>query len=171
MRFFFFLDSLSLNFCWCSFIHSWTDIFLIVCQCKHHHLKKKRKLLKKICSVTKKEWKKPTLTENRSLKRFKWVTFFSFKLFKVHSFACTKEFEEFGSRMDECLLTKVQTQRIKKKTPPQIQWVGLVRQILGFSAFPSCSQANTKRHCFFLVCKRQRYWNGAAFTFSKVSTK
>ena len=133
--------------------------------------------------------KKPALAENRSLNRFKWVTCFSFELrrwkqewnlenfvtfFLGKLYTCIEEFEDVGSRMDEWELTKVRIQEIKKKKTQLRQLVTVCWSCGAESGFFGRSKfvlKQTKKHLFFFVRKRKRYWNGVAFAFSKVSTK
>ena len=51
--------------------------------------------------------------------------------------------------MDEWTLTKVRTQRNRRRKKTQLRFVGLVVQILGFSAFPSLFSRKYKKTLFF----------------------
>ena len=121
--------------------------------------------------------KKPALTENRSLNRFKWVTCFSFKLHRKHEcnlksfvtfflflkltlYTYSEEVEYIGSRMDEWELTKVRTQGIKKKKRSQYGLTAVGYGVLVFWSrfwvfrpFQVCSQTNKKKPPpFFFWC-------------------
>ena len=133
------------------------------------------------------------MTENRSLKRFKWVIRFSFKLccwkhecslekfcyfflllfFEECLHSYTEMLEDVGSRMDEWELTKVRTQGMKKKKRGYcISYVLVLKcRFWVFRPFQVCSQTNKKDIGFFVWCKRTQYWNGVAFAFFKDSTK